>query len=429
MMKPLGNMRTRGFTLIEFLMVAIIVGLLTSIAVASYLHLVDQARSTEALQHLDAVRSGELAYRADHGTFVAAMDAPAINNTLDVTLTPRYFDLQIAADADSFLATATSKSALGEPFTISMDETGRVYYSSLSMQPGGGATPPSGGGSYAGGGNIGGGGGGSIGGGGGGGFSGGGSSGGSSGGGGFSGGGGGIIGGGGSTGGGGGSGSSGGSDGGGGTGGTGGGPDGGGAFPPGGTFTYIDRGPDQWFGWPDVASPGPNITGTVGVDSLAQAWDFVANSNAHFVTDDLARKAIEISFGPAEDFLPNPNGSVAIAFLGYYPSQTPPAEPYLLPFIEFNPDYANEDPATLAAVLVHEGTHFRQYLDGSLLDDNLTVVDIEFVAWWNAAVYWQGVQTPALSETRLGGIQDVGLSWALQGESYLRDQLAVLYED
>ena len=105
------------------------------------------------------------------------------------------------------------------------------------------------------------------------------------------------------------------------------------------------------------------------------------------------------------------------------PPSTPPS-----PVIIFNPTYLSEAPAVIAGVLVHEGTHFQQYLDVTLLDTSLSVVDIEFRAWWNAAAFWQNVRTAFLpASTVVEQTNENGYQAALQGEAALRDLIAALY--
>ena len=85
----------------------------------------------------------------------------------------------------------------------------------------------------------------------------------------------------------------------------------------------------------------------------------------------------------------------------------------------------------MAATLVHEGTHFQQYLDGTLIwyaAGGITVVDVEFTAWWNQAVDWQGVR-PSFSpdDTVVEVTNEAAYQAALQGEGALRNLIASLH--
>jgi len=414
---------SRAFTLMELLIIAVVLALLVGVALPYYLRTMQRARSTEALSHLAHIRQAELFYRAQHGTFVEALDLPAINAGLELDLTARHFDYAITQDAaDQFLIVATSKQT-DESLRVTMDHTGRISY----VWPGqsdGGLTGGLGGRSGSGGGGGGGGGG--------------------------SGGGPGVGGGGGGGGGGSGGGGGGGSGGGGSGGGSGGGGDSGGdtgsgdqPTPGGGfvlppldpaqihapsTFTYIARATDLWAAWPDVNQK--NITGSLGTALLGAAFDLVAASGASAVTNDLFRKGISIAFD-GSFFGPNTLCGNAYACHVFYTGFQPPAAPGLVPQIAFNPVYSAEDAEAIAAVLVHEGTHFQQYLDGTTfhrLGGTITTIDTEFTAFWNAAVYWgeiRSTQIPVTSflEDDLENLYQL----AQQGEAQLRNEIAARY--
>lgn len=184
----------------------------------------------------------------------------------------------------------------------------------------------------------------------------------------------------------------------------------------------------MWTGWPDASLK--NITGSIGTAILSSVFDIVAASGASSITDDLLRKGIEIFFDSAL-FTSGALCENDIACHIHVPAFNPPAEPPAKPYIAFNSAYMIEDPAVLAAVLVHEGTHFQQYLDGSLHNEGLgklTTIDIEFRAWWNEAVYWDSVRASFLPiSTSLEDEEEKGWRPAKQGEGALRDYITPLY--
>jgi prepilin-type N-terminal cleavage/methylation domain-containing protein len=56
--------KSKGFTLLELLMVVIIIAILASIALPAYLKATEKSRSTEALQILGQIRASENRYKA-----------------------------------------------------------------------------------------------------------------------------------------------------------------------------------------------------------------------------------------------------------------------------------------------------------------------------------------------------------------------------
>lgn len=392
----------------EILIVITVLVILAAIALPFYLKSAEQARSAEAVSNLEAIRTGEQVYHAQHGAFVEAIDLPAINAALDLELGARHFDYQISqTNPAEYLIVATSRNTMAgysDPLRLTMDQTGNLTYDWPDRNGSGPRVGGRGSGGGGGGGAGGGGGGGSSGGS----LSGGGGSGGSSGTAGT------------------GSGTTTGSSGGGGSGSSGGGGGGGGPVPPPGPrpFDYIQRGPDLWTNWFDVNTM--NITGTQGVATLTSAFQQVRNSGASAITDDLFRHGIEISFADAATF----NAACGTAIACFIPSPTsqPPDPPSPLPVIIFNPTYINESPTVLGAVLVHEGTHNQQYIDFSLADPNLTVVDIEFNAFWNEAVYWSEVRSSLEPfDTPLEDEVENVYKLAVQGEPQLRDAIKAVY--
>lgn len=404
----------QGFTLTEVLITVLILAFLAGIALPAYFRSIEKAKSAEAVANLGMIRQAEMAHRAQDGTFVEAIDLPAIEAGLDLDLNAQYFDYQVAhADAGDLLIEATGRENIpghSGPLRVSMTSGGEVTWHWPEAIGGGGAA------------------GGSSGGGGGGGSSG---SGGGSSGGGSSGSGGstppgsgsteGGDGGGGSTGGAGGdSGSDGGSAGD-GDGGSGGGGSGGSR-----AFVYIPRGADQWTGWTDVNTT--NIQGTIGTATLASVFDAVAASGANGITGDLIRHGISVSFVDAATFA-DACGNAIACFL-YYTAPRPPDQPDPLPFVLFNPAYLSEPPEILADVLIHEGTHFQQYLDGRVFNTGLGTVDIELDAFWNEAVYWGEVRDrfgPPFDDSPLEQESEGVYQLAQQGESALRDAIAAAY--
>lgn len=64
---------TKGFTLLEVLIVIVILAVLAGLAVPVYTAQLEKSRAQEAIQMLEAIRGGMLRYFASFGTYVGAV--------------------------------------------------------------------------------------------------------------------------------------------------------------------------------------------------------------------------------------------------------------------------------------------------------------------------------------------------------------------
>ena len=77
-MSSLRNKSTKGFTLIELMIVVAIIGILAAIAIPNFLRFQLRSKTSEGKVNLAAIRTAEEGYLAEFGTYVAATASPAV---------------------------------------------------------------------------------------------------------------------------------------------------------------------------------------------------------------------------------------------------------------------------------------------------------------------------------------------------------------
>lgn len=96
-----------GFTLIELLVSIVIIGILSAIALPSYLNQAAKTRASEAKTNLGTINRSQQAYRLERGSF-----APSIAD-LDAKITGKYYLFLVSGNSSSS-ATATAQNNLSD---------------------------------------------------------------------------------------------------------------------------------------------------------------------------------------------------------------------------------------------------------------------------------------------------------------------------
>lgn len=131
------NLKSKGFTLTELLMVVVILGILGGIAIPRYFPQAEKARVAEAVSMLSAIRQAEEGYRLENGTYLALATAADGNNWLavgieDPNLSSTDWGYSVTAGtgniSTTFSAIATRTAAHGAgnnaATTVTLSETG-----------------------------------------------------------------------------------------------------------------------------------------------------------------------------------------------------------------------------------------------------------------------------------------------------------------
>lgn len=117
----------QGFTLVELLVVVMIIGILSSIAIPSYISSIEKARATEAMNVIKNMNDAVYAYEAEHNACPTKLSKVLVNipgtATSDKVVTAKYFTYTLEGATNVNIAGSNCKGTLA-----TRNSTDYTYY-------------------------------------------------------------------------------------------------------------------------------------------------------------------------------------------------------------------------------------------------------------------------------------------------------------
>jgi type IV pilus assembly protein PilA len=110
-LRPQSKNSSQGFTLVELLVVIVIIGILTAIALPSFLNQTAKAKQVEAKTNISAVNKAQQLWRVEQASFTTNFGDLALGRLVGSS-DPAYAYTITSADAVSVVAKATTNQAI-----------------------------------------------------------------------------------------------------------------------------------------------------------------------------------------------------------------------------------------------------------------------------------------------------------------------------
>jgi len=126
------DMKRKGFTIVELLVVFFLIIILLFIAATSFMYSLEKARATEGVVILGVLKSAEIRYFNEHGIFTDSLDDIDVemDNRSRFFNDPRLYYLNVyfdKAEIASIKRNRISYKFLGEPYTLHITVGGDIW--------------------------------------------------------------------------------------------------------------------------------------------------------------------------------------------------------------------------------------------------------------------------------------------------------------
>lgn len=122
-MQVLRGKSSKGFTLIELMIVVVVLGILAKIALPAYQESVKKGRRAAAQSHLMEIAQREQQYLLDARAYASTLTALGVTTPTDVA---KYYTIKVdvAGAPPSFTITATAQGTQASDGDLTLDSTG-----------------------------------------------------------------------------------------------------------------------------------------------------------------------------------------------------------------------------------------------------------------------------------------------------------------